>query len=171
MARALLLIALLAVSACSSGERDIRMRDLRSSTGGPDEFGVLPGKALLPPADYASLPTPTPGSSNLTDQNPLGDGIVALGGKAAALIPGSGVPATDLDMVSYVSRNGVPADIRGTVAAEDLAFRTHNSRFTKLKIVRVDRYNRAYRKQTIDPMVEIKRWRKLGVVTPSAPPK
>ena len=170
MVRALLLMAILAVSACSGGDRDIRLRDLRSSTNGPDEFGVLPGKALVAPENYATLPTPTPGGSNITDQNPLADGILALGGKPSALAVTTGVPSSELALVTYVSRNGVPSNIRSTVAAEDLEYRTHNSRFTKFKIVPVDRYARAYRKQTIDPTVELKRWRSLGVATPSAPP-
>ena len=171
MRRALLgLMAVLVVSACSGKDRDIRMRDLRSFTNGPDEFMVLPSKELQAPADYASLPAPTPGGSNLTDQNPLGDGIAALGGKPGALVPGSGVPAGDAALVNYVGRNGVSADIRGILSAEDEEFRRKNSRFTKLKLVKMDRYNRAYRRLVIDPNVEVQRWRRIGVQTPSAPP-
>ncbi|MDX1782067.1 MAG: DUF3035 domain-containing protein [Thalassovita sp.] len=170
MPRALLVIAVLALAACSGSERDIRMRDLRSFTGGPDEFSILPSKELQSPENYASLPVPTPGGSNLTDQNPLGDGIAALGGKPGALVPGRGVPAADSALLAFVGRNGVPADIRETLAAEDLAFRTRASRFTRFKIVREDLYNDTYRRQTIDPHAELWRWRRFGVTTPSAPP-
>lgn len=171
MRRALLvLMAALAVSACSGKDRDIRMRDLRSFTNGPDEFMVLPSKELQAPTDYASLPEPTPGGTNLTDQNPLGDGIAALGGKPSALVAAPGVPTADAAMVSYVGRNGVSAEIRETLRVEDEEYRRHNSRFTKLKIVKMDRYNRAYRKQAIDPHVEVLRWRRFGVQVPSSPP-
>lgn len=170
MPRALLVIAVLALAACSGGERDIRMRDLRSFTGGPDEFSILPSKELQSPENYTRLPVPTPGGSNLTDQDPLGDGIAALGGKPAALRPGKGIPAADGALVSHVSRNDVPADIRATLAAEDLDFRTRASRFTRFKIVREDLYNDTYRRQTIDPQAELWRWRRIGVKTPSAPP-
>lgn len=171
MPRALVLIfAVLAVSACSGNDRDIGLRDLRSFTGGPDEFMVLPGKELQQPADYASLPTPTPGGSNLTDQNPLGDGVEALGGRATALVLTDGIPTADSALVSHVSRNGVTSDIRETLAAEDEEFRRFNSRFTKLKLVKVDRYNRAYRRQALDPKVEALKWRGFGVLTPTSPP-
>lgn len=170
MPRALLLIAALALAACSGDGRDIRLRDLRSFTGGPDEFSVLPGKELQAPESYATLPEPTPGGTNLTDQNPLGDGIAALGGKPAALLPGQGIPAADSALVSHVSRNGVSADIRAILAIEDLEFRRRASRLSKLKIKREDQYNKAYRRQSIDPHVELRRWRRIGVATPSAPP-
>lgn len=170
MPRALLLIAALALAACSGDSRDIRMRDLRSFTGGPDEFSVLPGKELQAPDSYASLPVPTPGGANLTDQNPLGDGIAALGGKPSALVPGPGVPASDGALVSYVARNGVPSDIRATLAGEDLEFRRRASRLSKLTLKRQDQYNKAYLRQSIDPHIELRRWRRLGVATPSAPP-
>ena len=172
MPRALILMmAVLAVSACSGQDRDIGLRDLRSFSGGPDEFMVLPGKDLQQPADYASLPTPTPGGSNLTDQNPLADGVEALGGRGSALAMTDGIPSSDAALVSHVSRNGVSGDIRQVLAAEDEEFRRFSSRFTKLKLVKVDRYARAYRKFTLNPSVEAKKWRQFGVLTPTSPPR
>ncbi|MCG7572961.1 DUF3035 domain-containing protein [Phaeobacter sp. CNT1-3] len=171
MPRALLgLMAVLTVAACSGENRDIGLRDLRSFTDGPDEFMVLPSKELQQPADYASLPTPTPGGSNLTDATPLADGVTALGGRATALAQADGIPAVDSALVNHVSRNGVSDDIRGVLAAEDEEFRRFNSRFTKLKLVRTDRYARAYRDFALDPSVEVRKWREFGVQTPTAPP-
>lgn len=172
MPRALVLIlAVLTVAACSGQDRKAGLRDLRSFTGGPDEFMVLPGKPLEQPADYASLPVPTPGGSNLTDQNPLGDGVAALGGKPSALVATAGVPSSDAALVAHVSRNGVEGNIRETLAAEDEKFRRRTDRFTRWKIVKVDRYDRAYRRFALDPSVEVLKWRALGVLTPTAPPR
>jgi len=171
MPRALVLIfALLAVSACGTKGGDIGLRDLRSFTGGPDEFMVLPGKELQQPEDYASLPQPTPGGSNLTDQNPLGDGVEALGGRASALALTDGIPTSDSAMVAHVSRNGVAADIRETLAEEDEKLRRRIARISQFQIFKIDRYNRTYRRYILDPSVETAKWRRLGVLTPSAPP-
>ena len=68
----------LILSACTQSAPELM--HLRSTTNGPDEFAVLPPKALELPADLTSLPAPTPGASNLTDQHPMDDAIVALGG-------------------------------------------------------------------------------------------
>ncbi|MCG7494907.1 DUF3035 domain-containing protein [Thalassobius sp. Cn5-15] len=166
-----LLMAVLTIAACSNEERDIGLRDLRSNSAGPDEFLVLPSKDLQQPTDYASLPTPTPGGRNLTDQNPVADGITALGGRASALVATAEIPAADSALLAHASRNGISADIRTTLDAEDEEFRRFNSRFTRLKLVKVDRYDRAYRKFALDPSVEADKWREFGVQTPSAPPR
>lgn len=163
------MLAILGLSACGA-DRDISMRDLRSFTGGPDEFMVLPAKPLSEPASYAELPAPTPGGKNLTDVNPKGDAVVALGGKASALEPGAGVPASDGALVQYASRNGVQPGIRETLAKEDEDFRRRASRFTKIRIVRVDRYNDAYKREQLKTYPTLEAWRRAGVQTPSAPP-
>lgn len=167
MSRAVVLVAILGLSACSG---DGRLRDLQSFTGGPDEFSVLPSKELQQPANYASLPTPTPGGSNITDPNPKGDAVAALGGRSAALVP-TGVPATEGALVSYVSRNGVNPAIRQELAAEDAKFRKGQARFTKIRITKVDRYNQAYRRQRLDAYKEAARWRAAGANVPTAPPE
>lgn len=166
LSRAVFLVAILGLSACGDG----RLRDLRSFTGGPDEFSVIPSKELQQPKDYNSLPTPTPGGANITDQNPKGDAVAALGGRASALVP-TGVPATEGALVTYVSRNGVNPAIREELATEDARFRKNQSRFTKIRIIRVDRYNQAYRKQRLDAYKEAARWRAAGANVPSAPPE
>jgi len=169
MLRATMLIGVLALSACGGYERDISLRSFRSNSGGPDEFNVIPGKALVAPDNFSNLPAPTPGGGNLTDQNPNADAVVALGGRASALEL-TGVPASDGAIVRHASRYGVPADIRASLAAEDEDFRRRKSRFTKIRIARVDRYNQVYKRQSLDPYREIRRFRRMGVRTPTSPP-
>ena len=114
---------LLALAACGNAGRDPQLMNLRSSTDGPDEFAILPPKGLELPPDLALLPEPTPGGGNLTDQRPLDDAILALGGK-----PGAG-GGGDAGLVTYAARHGVQAGIRDTLAAEDLRYRqSHGGR-------------------------------------------
>mgnify|MGYP001037014169 CR=1 FL=1 len=166
LSRAVFLMAFVGLAACSG---DNRLRDLRSFTGGPDEFVVLPGEELQSPTNYATLPAPTPGGANLTDPNPRGDAVAALGGRASALVP-SGIPTSESQMVSYVSRNGVAPAIRSELATQDAAFRKRQARFTHIRVIRVDRYAQAYRKQRLDAYAEAARWRAAGANVPSAPP-
>ena len=157
--------ALLALTACGGANREPHLMNLRSSTDGPDEFSILPPKGLELPPDLAALPEPTPGGGNLTDQHPIDDAIVALGGKPAA---GS---AGNAGLISYAARHGVQAGIRDTLAAEDLKYRqTHGGRPLE-KIFRVNTYYKAYARYWLDVYAELARWRAAGVATPSAPPK
>lgn len=166
----MILVAVLALSACSRPQGDLQLRDRRNFGAGPDEFSVLPAKPLEMPTDMASLPAPTPGGTNLTDQNPLADGVAALGGRPAALTP-QGITASDTALVRHVARNGVASDIRMTLAAEDDAFQRDRSRFTKIRLFRdVDRYHEVYSNEMTDPYAELQRFRRMGVATPSAPP-
>jgi len=55
------------------------------------------------------------------------------------------------------------------LAAADEKFRKNNARWTRLKLFRVDRYNQAYRFQTLDAAKEVQRWRRAGVQTPTMP--
>lgn len=166
----MILVAVLALSACSRPQGDLNLRDLRAFGTGPDEFSVLPAKPLEMPTDMASLPAPTPGGANLTDQNPLADGVAALGGRPAALAA-QGVAAPDAALVRHAARNGVSADIRMTLAAEDDAFRRDRSRFTRFRLFRdVDRYHEVYKSEMTDPYAELRRFRRMGVPTPAAPP-
>jgi hypothetical protein len=157
-------VALMALASCGGSRREPNLMNLRSATNGPDEFAILPPKALELPPDLAALPEPTPGGGNLTDQNPRADAIVALGGK-----PGAGV--SDAALVAYASRHGVTPGIRDTLAAEDLRWRqTHNGRLLE-RIFRINTYFKAYERQWLDVWAELARWRAAGVATPSAPPK
>lgn len=170
MTRAILLIvAVGAVLAGCGPNRDITMRNLdRTSGDGPEEFAVMPVKPLQQPQSYNALPAPTPGAANLTDPTPKADAIAALGGNEAARA--GGIPAGDSALVAQASRYGVPSDIRATLARDDYEFRRRASRFTKLRIVKVDRYRQAYRRQALDPFAERDRFQRAGIRTPSAPP-
>lgn len=145
------------------------LRDLRSNSGGPDEFIVAPVAPLQKPDDYQSLPTPTPGQANLTDTYPLQDGIRAVGGNPAAAA--GPIPASDGAVVQHASRFGVSPGIRETLAEADAQFRRRKARFTQYRIVPVDRYNQAYKREAIDPYKVTEQWRRAGAKTPSSPPK
>lgn len=163
------LILVLAVAACARGDREIDLRQLKSSGSGPDEFAILPAKPLQSPSDYNALPAPTPGARNLVDQNPLADGVAALGGRPAAL-DASGVPASDAALVQHAARGGTPANIRGTLAQEDEEFRQRKGRFQRLRIFVKNKYNSVYEPQTLNSVRTNNAYRRVGVPTPSAPP-
>jgi hypothetical protein len=80
------------------------------------------------------------------------------------------VPASDAALVTYASRNGVPQDVRETLAAEDETFRKRRGRLTQIRLFPTDRYNQVYRRESIDPFVEERRFRRAGVSTPTNPP-
>ncbi|NNE53442.1 MAG: DUF3035 domain-containing protein [Sulfitobacter sp.] len=144
------------------------LRDLRTNTGGPDEFMIQPVKPLEAPDSYETLPPPTPGQANLTDRSALDEGIVAFGGRPAAV--SGGIPASDAGLVRHTSRFGVDGNIREDLAEADADFRKRKARFTQFRIVPVDRYNQAYRREALDQDAEARRWRRAGARTPSAPP-
>jgi Protein of unknown function (DUF3035) len=146
------------------------LRQLEAAGLGPDEFLILPNKPLTAPKDYEVLPPPTPGGANLVDQNPNADAVVALGGRASA-IEANGVPSSDGTLVAQASRYGVPSNTRASLAAEDADFRKRQSRWSNFRLFEKDRYARAYRKQNLDPYVEIRRYRGAGFPTPSSPPE
>ena len=142
--------------------------NLRSSTDGPDEFAILPPKALSMPTDIAALPDPTPGGANRTDPHPQDDAVVALGGKVPAQI--AGIPAVDGGLVNYSSRNGVTAGIRDTLGSEDLDFRRKHPGRILERTFGLNVYYKAYKDYWLDAYAELARWRQAGLATPSAPP-
>ena len=151
-----------ALAACSGGEP--QLMNLTSSDG-PDEFAIVPPKPLQMPKDFASLPPPTPGGSNLTDPTPEADAIVALGGRPQAR--GTGV---DAQLFAHAGRFGVENNIRQTLAAEDLDWRRDNKGRILERLMNVTVYYKAYEKLSLDQHAELARWRKAGARTPSAPP-
>lgn len=160
--------ALLAVSACNR-DRVPQLMNIRSQTRSPDEFTILPTKPLQLPDDIASLPEPTPGGTNITDPTPEADVIAALGGNPASATR-KGIAAADGGLVTHAARFGVNPDIRAVLAAEDLDFRRrHDGRLLE-RLMNVNVYFKAYRKQALDQHLELERWRKLGVRTVGAPP-
>ncbi|WP_136652701.1 DUF3035 domain-containing protein [Paracoccus aeridis] len=145
------------------------LRSPKSGSEGPDEFAIVPTRALQMPPDLAQLPAPTPGGANLTDPNPMGDAVAALGGNPAQLAQ-RGIGAADGAIVSYAGRGGVQPGIRQVTAQEDAEFRSTRRRRPLEALAGADVYNRAYRNQTLDSWAELERWRRAGVQTPSAPP-
>lgn len=166
----LMMLLILGMAACGTREdKDIKLTKFKKTGNGPDEFTIIPSKPLQPPEDFNVLPAPTPGGSNLTDQNPRGDGIAALGGNPGALIAG-GVSSADGALLSHTSRHGVPGNIRQTLRAEDEKTRRSHGRVNIFNIGPNDDYTSAYRKQWLDAYAEHYRLRRLGVSTPTAPP-
>ena len=167
-----ILITLLAVSVLSgcSREKEPKLLNTTSSTQGPDEFAILPNKPLQAPEDFTALPTPTPGGANRVDVSPNDDAIIALGGNPAVASRG-GVPASDGGLVNHASRFGRSSNIREQIAAEDLEYRRRKDGRVLERLFNVNVYFRAYEKQSLDKYAELERFRKLGVRTPSAPPK
>lgn len=159
-------VAVLALSACGGSDRTPQLMNIRSS-GTPDEFAILPPRALELPTDLAALPDPTPGGANRTDHDPEADAIAALGGQVR---PAGGVPSGDGALVSAAARFGVTGDIRSTLAAEDLEWRRANNGRLLERIANVNVYFRAYQDMSLDQQGELWRWRQAGVRTPSAPP-
>jgi hypothetical protein len=161
---ALSLSAALVLSAC--GSDDPRLMNLRGTGNGPDEFSIVPTKPLTMPDSLAALPAPTPGGSNITDQNPFADAAAALGGDASVKNRAS----TDGGLVAYASRLGTQADIRTQLAAEDLEWRQDNEGRVLERLMNVNVYYRAYEPMSLDQHAELERWRAAGAQTPSAPP-
>jgi hypothetical protein len=152
-------VILIAGTACAS-----KSTIAPTSVGtGPDEFSITPAKPLESPSDFAALPTPTLGGTNLTDATPKADAIVALGGRVST--------ATGVDggIVTYASRYGVDQDIRSALAISDTRFRKVKTATPSLPWTK-NKYERAYRRLALDPWAELERLRALGVLVPSAPP-
>ena len=166
MRSALLVLVLLGMTACT-GDRPLR--DMRSDTGGPDEFSVTPNAPLTLP-DTVTLPEPTPGGSNRTDIDPNANAIAALGGSPSRAFAG-GIPAGDSALVARASRYGVPNDIRATLATEDEAIRKRARYLNVFNFFGRDKYFSTYRRQALDAYAELERFRAVGVATPSAPPQ
>lgn len=170
--RAPIFIALVfALGACAGGNGEPRkLRHFKTNAAGPEEFAVLPIKPLQMPGNLNELPTPTPGSANITDPTPMADAVASLGGDGSRVAPRGGVPASDSALLSAAGRHGIASDIRPTLTAEDKAYRKRRGRFTGFQIVKKDEYNRAYKPQTLDANREQLRYRQAGVRTPASPP-
>lgn len=152
------------VAGCGTGDDELRLMNVRSTSSGPDEFSIVPPKSLEMPKDLRALPEPTPGGRNLTDQDPEADAIIALGGNPRAGVAG------DAALVSAVSRNGVTQNVRSALAVEDLEHRQKNKGRFLDRLFGNNTYHRAYNDQSLDQSKEIWRWRSAGAKTPSAPP-
>ncbi len=161
----LALAGLAMLAACESDQPQLMNID----TDTPDEFAILPTKPLEAPEDYSALPAPTPGGANLVDPQPRADAVAALGGNPDRLQRGQ-IYAGEQTLISYVSRHGVPANIRETVASEDLEWRrSHNGRLLE-RLFNANVYYTSYKPMSLDQHLELERLRAAGVWTPSAPP-
>lgn len=157
------LIAVLGVAGCG-GSDNPELLNLAAIKDGPDEFSILPTKPLQTPSDYTSLPTPTPGGGNITDPTPKSNAIIALGGNPFGGDAGSAA------MMNYARRFGVAANIRTTLASEDLEWRKKNDGRLLERLFDVNVYFDAYENMSLDQYRELERWRAAGRDTPSAPP-
>ena len=160
-----LILALATTAACGGGDN---LRELGRPGDGPDEFRIVPGQPLQPPENYSELPAPTPGGTNLTDQDPLQDGVAALGGRRSA--PTGSIPGSDGGVVNYASRFGRDGSIRQALAAEDEAYRQRRGRFSRIRLQKRDFYALVYRPQTLNARTEARKWRRAGAATPSSNP-
>ena len=157
-----------ALSGCGGSDTGTATDLMRlRSKEGPDEFAVLPPKPLESPENLNLLPPPTPGGSNRTDQRPLDDAIIALGGKPGVT---NGVPAADAALYAQSTRLGKQADIRNQLASEDLELRRENRGRPLERLFGTNSYYRTYRDQSLDQTAELEHWRSRGLATPSAPP-
>ena len=159
-------LALVALSACAPGQPELM--HLRSTSDGPDEFAILPARALELPQDLSALPPPSPGASNRADARPMDDAVLALGGKPLAQT--GSVPAADAALYAQAGRYGAPGNIRTVLATEDLEFRRDNRGRLLERVLNVTTYFNAYEDQSLDQQAELTRWRRAGAATPSAPP-
>ena len=168
----LALIAVLAMSACGSKTNETELMNIRATGNGPDEFTILPTKALQTPDFAAALPAPTPGAANLTDPTPKADAVAALGGNPALVATrGDGsIGRGDATLVGHARRYGANGAIRQVLAAEDLEFRGRNKGRLLERLFNLNVYYKAYKKVSLDQYRELERFRRLGVRTPSAPP-
>ncbi|MCB1390655.1 MAG: DUF3035 domain-containing protein [Rhodobacteraceae bacterium] len=162
-------IGLLSVAACSRSGEVPRLMNAAAHSDSPDEFSIVPTQPLQAPPNFQSLPTPTPGGTNLVDPDPRASAVAALGGRVAAERT-SGIPSADSGLVSYAGRNGVSSDIRTTLAAEDEEIRRDGRGRILERVFNTNLYRRAYEDQILDPQEELRRWRLRGVRTPAAPP-
>lgn len=165
--RAVIAIAAMVTLAACGDKGAPQLMNLRAGQG-PDEFAIVPPKALDMPEDLTTLPEPTPGGANRTDRNPEAEAIAALGGKPGAA---GGIPSVDAALYAQAARFGVDGGIRATLASEDLDWRRDNNGRILERLFNVNVYYKAYRKQRLDQQAELARWRALGIRTPSAPPR
>lgn len=166
----LMLMAVALVAGCGGRDREVSLTKIRSSGNGPDEFSIIPSKPLEMPEDMAALPAPTPGGANRTDQNPLADGVAALGGNLA-VTQAEAPSAANTGLLAHATRYGRDPAIRQTLAAEDRDIRTRYGNVNILRgILPGDDYVQAYEKQWLNAHAEERRLRERGVRTPASPP-
>lgn len=162
-----IIAGLIALTLAGCSRETVTLHTMRSTDRGPEEFSIVPVKALEQPQNYAELPAPTPGAANLADHTPVADAVVALGGRPSTQ---TGIAASDAGLVNYAGRKGTDPNIRTELAEVDEKFRKRNARFSRVRLFAVDRYAQAYRRQALKPEQVANTYRRAGVRTPSNPP-
>ena len=166
----LMLMAAVLVAGCGGARDDeVSLRKIRHKGNGPDEFSIIPGKPLEMPGDVAALPEPVPGGPNRTDQDPVADGIAALGGNAGAR-SAAAPSAAHAGLRDHAARYDRDPAIRQTLVAEDRELRRQYGNVNLLRFLPSDDYTQAYKDQWLDAHAEERRLRRAGVRTPAAPP-
>ena len=103
-----------------------------------------------------------------TIRSPVHGKVCRLGGRPGAA---GGIPSGDSALYAHAARFGVESGIRSVLASEDLQWRRDNNGRVLERLFNVNVYYKAYRDQSLDQQAELQRWRKLGLRTPSAPPR
>ena len=151
----LIVVTVLSVSACTGGNKK-----------GPDEFGVMPTKALKYPSNMTELPEPNLAGKNLADKQPLDDVINALGGDANYQ-KNTQIRNSEKALLKVVGRFGITPDIRTITAIEDVSFREKNKGKVLERLISGNIYQIRYRSERLDSLLEAKRLVALGVRTPT----
>ncbi|WP_444461142.1 DUF3035 domain-containing protein [Rhodobacter capsulatus] len=165
------LVTALALGGCGGAkDKQPELMHLRSSTSGPDEFGILPTKPLAMPDSLTELPAPTPGGREHHRSDAAGRCGGGAGGGDPARVTGTGRAAGDGGLLGHSGRFGTEAGIRDRLAAEDLEWRRkHDGRLLE-RLFNINVYLKAYAPMSLDQQAELERWRKQGLRTPAAPP-
>lgn len=156
--------AVMGLSACGSNQ----LMNIETGQNSPDEFAILPTRPLTMPPDLALLPAPTPGGANITDPNPAGDAVAALGGNPARLTD-QGIAASDGALVAHATRRGSDPAIRPSLAQADADWRSRNKRRPLEALFGTTVYQRAYRPMALDSRAEQQRWQRAGAITQTSP--
>lgn len=165
--RVVLLGLAVGLAACGSKDPVLMQAAGNSTATGPDEFSIVTNEPLQEPTTYAALPVPTPNGTNLAGSDPRSAASKALGGRA---ITGGQGTATVSPLLVHASRFGYDPRIRDRLAAEDLEFRKRNRGRFMERVFGVNVYFTAYSDMSLDQYAEFERMRRLGVLTPAAPP-
>lgn len=160
--------ASLTLAACGAtdDDRSAVERLSAASTIAPEEFDVLPQKAIEVPENLNALPPPIPGARNRTDLTPNADAIVALSGQ-----PGRGtVVASDNALLVATNAGAAQPGIRQVIAVEDIEYQKNNKPRLLYRWFGNAGETRVYDGQMLDSESELLRWRSQGYLVPQLPP-
>ncbi|MCP5087860.1 MAG: DUF3035 domain-containing protein [Rhodobacteraceae bacterium] len=165
----LMLAAVCVLAGCDTTSGIGKLFAANSGGDGPDEFAILPTKPLEMPESLTTLPEPNLGGPNLVDPKPEHDGVAALGGRPERLDSQSTYGGEGA-LLAAATRFGIGADIRGVLAREDEKFRSKNGPKLFERWFKTDIYFKRYQSQTLNAFEELRRMRRIGAQTPTAPP-